>query len=122
MLCLFFLTLNGASKEELKKEIEKRFYYDLNEPIEKTRQWYTFDVSCQMSVPVAIRAYLDSSDFEDAVRLAVSVGGDSDTIGDMTGAIAEAAYGVPKEIADKVKELMTEDVAKVYDYFVLRTQ
>lgn len=115
-LCVF-LTRKGYSKEELKEKIETDYYYDLNEPISSIREWYKFEVSCQASVPVAIRAYLDSVDFEDAIRLAVSVGGDSDTIGAMTGSIAEAAYGIPNSIESKVLSMLSDDVMDTYRTF-----
>ena len=120
-LCVF-LTRKGISKDKLKDRIETDFYYDLNEPIDSIRKWYKFDVSCQMSVPVGIRAYLESTNFEDAIRLAVSTGGDSDTIGTMTGAIAEAAYGVPDHISDKVLSMMSPDIASTYAKFAKRIQ
>ena len=115
-ICVF-LARKGVSKDDIKKKIETDYYYDVDEPIASTRKWYKFDVSCQMSVPVAIRAFLESEDFEDAVRLAVSVGGDSDTIGAMVGAIAEAAYGVPSDISFNVLSRFTDDVSAVYAEF-----
>ncbi|WP_019850233.1 ADP-ribosylglycohydrolase family protein [Desulfitobacterium sp. PCE1] len=94
-----FLAKRGKTKSELKETIEREFSYNLNEPLEKIRNGYTFDVSCQGSVPQAIRAFLESENFEDAIRNAISIGGDSDTIACITGALAEAYYGhVPHEI------------------------
>lgn len=97
-----FMSRQGASKVEIREEIVKRFAYDLDRTLDDIRPRYTFDVSCQGSVPEAIIAFLESTDFEDAIRNAISLGGDSDTIACITGGIAEAFYGgVPHKIADQ---------------------
>lgn len=88
-------------KKTVKSHVEKEYGYDLSKTLDEIRPTYTFDVTCQGSVPQAIIAFLESTDFEDAVRNAVSIGGDSDTIAAITGSIAEAAYGVPKPIKEK---------------------
>ena len=95
-----YLAKSSESKEEIKRFIEKRFRYDLGFTLDEIRPTYTFDSSCQRSVPQAIVAFLESSDFEDAIRKAVSIGGDSDTIACMTGGIAHAYY---KTIPDYIK-------------------
>ena len=92
-----FMALHGNSKEEIRAVIEKD-YYKLDFTLDQIRPAYTFDVTCQGSVPQAIEAFLESKDFEDAVRNAISIGGDSDTIAAITGSIAEAYYGVPADI------------------------
>lgn len=92
-----FLARSGRSKDEIQSYAEAN-YYPLDFTIDAIRPTYSFDVSCQGSVPVAVEAFLDSTDFEDAIRTAISVGGDSDTIGAMTGVIAEAFYGVPESM------------------------
>jgi ADP-ribosylglycohydrolase len=80
--------------------------YDLSRPLDLIRPGYTFDVRCRGTVPVAVTAFLESTGFEDAIRKAVSVGGDSDTIACITGAIAEAYYGpVPSEIAERLFDI-----------------
>jgi ADP-ribosylglycohydrolase len=90
----------SASQTEIREEIAGRFGYDLNRTLDEIRPGYSFDVSCQGSVPEAIIAFLESEGFEDAIRKAVSLGGDSDTIACVTGGIAEAFYGgVPEGIA-----------------------
>lgn len=97
------LARQGASKQEIKAYISQTFGYDLNFTLDAIRPTYTFDVSCQGSVPQAIVAFLESTDFENAIRLAISIGGDSDTIACITGAIAAAYYKqIPKEILDFV--------------------
>lgn len=95
-----FLGRIGRDKPSIKQYIEETFGYNLSDPLDLIRATYTFDVSCQGSVPEAITAFLESSDFEDAVRKAISIGGDSDTIACMAGAIAHAFY---KEIPDEIK-------------------
>lgn len=107
-----FLARSGSSKEEIKEYIMAEFGYDLNRTVDEIRPVYKFDVSCQGSVPESIIAFLDSTDFEDAIRNAVSLGGDSDTQGAMAGAIAEAFYGVPDELKreaeNRIQEMMRE--------------
>ena len=98
-----FLARTGADKSTIKLFIEIKFGYDLSHSIEEIRKSYYFDVSCQGSVPQAITAFLESTDFENAIRLSISIGGDSDTIACICGGIAEAFYGgVPAEIEDQV--------------------
>lgn len=98
-----FLARQGKTKVEIQAYIEQNFHYDLNRTIDEIRPNYKFEVSCQKSVPEAIIAFLESTDFEDAIRNAVSLGGDSDTIACITGSIAEAFYGgVPEVIAKPV--------------------
>jgi ADP-ribosylglycohydrolase len=99
-----YLARTGKTKNEIKQFIVDRFGYDLDRTIDKIRPDYHFDVSCQGSVPEAIIAFLESADFENAVRLAVSIGGDSDTIACITGGIAEAFY---KTIPEYITEMVT---------------
>jgi ADP-ribosylglycohydrolase len=98
-----FLARTGNSKDEIRRYTEERFGYFLGETLDQLRPTYHFDVSCQGSVPQSILAFLESTDFEDAVRNAISLGGDADTMACIAGAIAEAYYGgVPAEIAERV--------------------
>ena len=90
-----FLARTGYAKSEIKNYISSQFGYDLDRTLDEIRPVYGFEVSCPGSVPEAIIAFLESGDFESAIRGAISIGGDSDTIAAMTGALAEAAYGVP---------------------------
>jgi len=110
-----YLAKQGRSKEEIKKYIQDN-YYALNFTIEEIRPSYSFDVTCQGSVPQAIVCFLDGSDFEDTVRNAISLGGDGDTIGAMAGSIAEAYFGIPLELQEKAFEYMDEDIL---DYFYM---
>ncbi len=93
-----FMARNGASKEEIRGYISKKFEYDLNRTCDQIRPLYGFEVSCQKSVPESIIAFLDSTDYESTLRLAVSLGGDSDTQACIAGGIAEAFYGIPDDI------------------------
>jgi ADP-ribosylglycohydrolase len=104
------MSRQGASKGEIKQKIIERFGYDLDRTLDEIRPGYKFDVSCQGSVPEAIIAFLESDDFEDAIRNAISLGGDSDTIACITGGIAEAFYGgVPQTIKDKGMSFLPEE-------------
>ncbi len=109
-----FLAKNNESKHSIKTYIEKSFGYDLGDSIDNLRETYTFDVSCQGSVPQAIIAFLESTGFEDGIRKAISIGGDSDTIGCMSGAILQAYYkSIPLEIVSKVHELLDFRLSKI---------
>lgn len=108
----------GASKEAIRGEISGRFGYDLSRTVEDIRPHYRFDSSCQGSVPEAITAFLDSSDWEHAVRLAVSLGGDADTLAAIAGGIAEAYYrGVPDEIVGTALNFLTPDILELVTRF-----
>ena len=99
-LCIL-MARRGKSKEEIRQEIEQEFQYDLHFTCDEIRPTYSWGGTCQDSVPQAIVAFLDGTDFEDCIRNAISIGGDSDTIACITGSIAEACYGVPIEIVYK---------------------
>ena len=113
-----FLARQGRGKEVIRGEIATSFGYDLKRTVEEIRPQYAFDVSCQGSVPEAIIAFLDSRSFEDAIRQAVSLGGDSDTIACMAGAMAQAYYGeVPKDIQDGVRSRLPMEFIEILDQF-----
>ena len=104
-----FIARTTHDKNRVRELIAHRFGYDISRSLDEIRPTYTFDVSCQGTVPVAMRAFLESDDFEDAIRKAISVGGDSDTIACITGAIAHAHYGtVPPHIAQPVVEVFMD--------------
>lgn len=103
-----FLAKNGASMDEIKTYICEKYGYDLSRTIDEIRPVYRFNESCQETVPEAIIAFLESNDFEDAIRNAISLGGDSDTLAAITGSIAEAAYGVSEEIREKALGFLDE--------------
>lgn len=104
-----FMARNGASKEEIRSYIAKRFNYDLNRTCAQIRPHYDFEVNCQKSVPEAIIAFLDSNGYENTIRLAVSLGGDSDTQACIAGGIAEAFYGVPDELVVEAAKRIPPD-------------
>ncbi len=108
----------GASKATLRREIAARFGYRLDVTLDEIRPDYRFDVSCQGSVPQAIIAFLESSDFESAVRNAVSLGGDSDTLACIAGGIAQAYYKrIPPAIAFGVRAVLPQELLAVVDAF-----
>lgn len=112
------LARQGAGKSEIRGQIQNRFYYDLDRSLDEIRPGYIFDVSCQGSVPESILAFLESVDFEDAVRLAISLGGDSDTMGCIAGAIAQAHYGrIPRAIIASVRKRLPESFVQDVDQF-----
>jgi hypothetical protein len=105
------LARTGKNRKEIKRFIVDQFGYDLDRTIDEIRPVYEFNESCQGSVPEAIIAFLESTGFENAVRLAVSIGGDSDTIAAITGGIAEAFYQeIPRDIADFVQVILGPDL------------
>lgn len=113
-----FLARTGATKGEIRDFVETRFGYDLSVPLDVVRPGYAFDLSCAGTVPHAIRAFLEASDFEDAVRNAVSIGGDSDTLACIAGAIAEAHFGgVPPSIAPAVWQRLDAPLREVTQRF-----
>jgi ADP-ribosylglycohydrolase len=112
-----FLCKQGKSKQEIKEYVEQTFGYNLHRTIAEIRPRYKFDVSCQGSIPEAIIAFLEGNSFEEVIRLAISLGGDSDTIGCMAGAIAACRYPIPDEIAERCNSLLTEDLQEIKDRF-----
>lgn len=116
-----FLARTGSDKEAIRSRIASQFQYDLGRTVDDIRPVYSFEESCQNTVPEAIVAFLDSHSYEDAVRNAVSLGGDSDTLACITGGIAEAFYGgVPQDVLAKVKELLTPDLWSVTEAFCVK--
>ena len=113
-----FLARTGKSKPEIKKYVEETFGYDLNRKCEEIRPKYDFDVTCQGTVPEAIIAFLESTDYEHAIRLAISLGGDADTLGAITGGMAEAYYKeIPTYIEEWVLQRLPEDFIRLMQDF-----
>jgi ADP-ribosylglycohydrolase len=113
-----FLARTGHDKGAIRSRIKTLFGYDLDRTVDDIRPSYSFDVSCQGTVPEAIVSFLDSESYEDAVRNAISLGGDSDTLACITGGMAEAFYrSVPREISAKVEEILTPDLWEVTKRF-----
>jgi ADP-ribosylglycohydrolase len=114
-----FFARKGENKDFIKSETEKRFNYNLNRTLDDIRPAYGFDVSSQGSVPESIIAFLESKDFEDAVRKAVSLGGDSDTMACIAGGIAHAFYReIPENIVANVRERLPVEFMEIIDRFM----
>ena len=112
-----FLARKGSSKEEIKNYIVKNFGYDLSRTLDEIRPDYRHVENCQETVPEAITAFLESTDFEDAIRNGVSLGGDADTLTCITGGIAEAFYGVPKNLVEECRKRLDKGMLDVIDRF-----
>ncbi len=113
-----FLARKGKSKAEIKAYIQQTFGYDLERTIAQIRPDYKFDVSCQGSVPESIIAFLEGNDFETIVRLAVSLGGDTDTMACIAGSIAEAFYGgIPDFIEQEARQRLSPSLLQIVDEF-----
>ncbi len=115
-----YLARTGSSREQIGAYLRENFY-PLDFTLDEIRPDYDFDVSCQGSVPQALVAFLESTGFEDAVRNAISIGGDSDTIAAMTGAVSEAFYGIPDELVDRLMPFVDERMMDVIRRFGRRT-
>ncbi len=113
---VIWMALNGKSKEEIKKYIEAN-YYPMNYDEEELFCNYEFEGSCQETVPQSIFAFLISNSFEDALIKVIGWGGDTDTMGAITGAMAGAYYGVPTEIQQKAKTYLDKDMLKIVNDF-----
>ena len=116
-VAVIFLARTGHSKPEIKQYVEQTFGYDLNRTCDEIRPGYRHVETCQETVPEAIIAFLESVSFEDALRNAVSLGGDSDTLACITGGIAEAFYGMPQELRDETLKRLPEDIREGYELF-----
>jgi ADP-ribosylglycohydrolase len=113
-----FRARSGAGKAEIRTEISAHFGYDLSHTVDEIRPTYQFDETCQKTVPPAIVAFLESSNFEDAIRKAISLGGDADTLAAITGSIAEAFYGdVPQKIVEEVRKHIPAELWKIVERF-----
>jgi len=107
-----FMARTGCSKDEIYEFIDQN-YYSLDKSVNKIRETLQFDETCQVTVPVAIQCFYESEDFEDCLRLAISVGGDSDTIAAIACSIAEAYYGVPENIREKVLTFVPQQLKDI---------
>jgi len=109
----------GVDKEQIRSNISEKFKYDLSRTVDEIRPSYSFDISCQGTVPEAIIAFLESDSYEDAIRNAISLGGDSDTLACITGGIAEAFYGgLPEDILRETRNRLPPDLLEVVDEFL----
>jgi ADP-ribosylglycohydrolase len=113
-----WMARTGSSKEEIREYIERKFDYDLSARLDEIRPGFRFDVSCQGTVPPAILAFLESTDYETAIRLAVSLGGDCDTLACITGGIAQAYYGgIPDEVREEALDRLDDRLREVVEEF-----
>lgn len=120
---VIWMARNGKSKEEIREYVETKYYPEaFKKTIDEIRPEYEFDESCQGTVPVALEAFYESTGFEDAVRNAVSCGGDSDTLTDITAGMAEAFYGIPDEIARTALTFLDDEMSEIVKRFSLRFQ
>jgi ADP-ribosylglycohydrolase len=115
------LARSGEDKATIKTEIQQRFGYDLERSLDAIRPGYFLDVSCQGSVPESLIAFLESTDYESAVRNVISLGGDADTMACIAGGVAQAFYGaVPRQIADEVRKRLPGDLLSALERFERR--
>jgi len=113
-----FLAREEESKDKVKEYIQRNFGYNLWQTLDEIRPYYSFDETCQGSVPQSIIAFLESESYEDAVRKAISIGGDSDTIACITGGIAQAYYKkIPEYIIKEVRNILDSELLKAVDLF-----
>ena len=112
-----FLARTGCSRADIRAYVERAFGYDLGRTCDEIRPAYRHVESCRETVPQAITAFLESTGFEDALRTAVSLGGDSDTLAAITGSIAEAFYGVPENLKQECRQRLTPELAGILEKF-----
>ncbi len=112
-----FMARTGKTKEQIRDYIVKEFGYDLSRTCDEIRPGYRHVESCQQTVPEAVTAFLEGTDFEDCIRTAVSLGGDCDTLTCITGGIAEAYYAVPLELVSECRARLNPDMLRVLDRF-----
>jgi ADP-ribosylglycohydrolase len=116
-----FLARTGNGKNEIRKYIEKSFGYDLNRTLDEIRPSYRFDETCQGSVPEALIAFLEAANYEEAVRKAISLGGDADTLACIAGGIAEAFYKkIPRRIISQARQILGKELLAIIDEFIGR--
>jgi ADP-ribosylglycohydrolase len=116
-----FMARHGATKEDIRRELSDRFGYELHRTIDEIRPGYFKDLTCEGSVPQSLIAFLDSSSVEDAIRKAISMGGDADTMACIAGGIAEAYFGpLPDRLRDETLARLTPDIRNVVTQFHAR--
>ena len=114
---VIYLARTGKTKEEIRDYILREFEYDMSQTCDDIRPWYKFDVSCQGTVPVAMTAFFEGTDFEDVIRTAVSLGGDCDTLTCIAGAMAEALYDIPDSFTRECESRLPEEAVEVLHRF-----
>ncbi len=109
---------SGVPRNRIRRDIEAQFEYDLSISVDELRETYQYNETCQQTVPEAIRCFLEADGFEDAIRNAISIGGDSDTLAAITGSIAEAKWGVPEGIRREALGQLENELVQTYHRFV----
>ena len=109
-----FRARNGVPRNRIRQDIEEQFGYDLSMSVDALRETYQYNETCQKTVPEAIICFCEAADFEDAIRNAISIGGDSDTLAAITGSIAEAKWGVPEEIREEAMGRLNKEFIHTY--------
>jgi ADP-ribosylglycohydrolase len=117
-----WLARQGGNVDSIRKAVAEFAGYDLSENVDEIREWYYFNETCQKTVPQAIICALEAADFEDAIKNAISIGGDSDTVGAITGSIAEAMFDVPVDIVAKGRAYLSDEINQVVDRFIERME
>ena len=112
-----WMAVENVDAATIRREITERFDYDLSQDVDEIREWYKFDVSSAGTVPQAITCALEANNYEDAIRNAVSIGGDTDTVACIAGGIAEVLFGMPEEIRTKARTYLPDDMIEVVDQF-----
>ena len=111
---------SGVPRNRIRRDLEAQFGYDTSTSVEDLQKTYEYNETCQRTVPEAIRCFLEAEGFEDAIRNAISIGGDSDTLAAITGSIAEAKWGLPEEIRREALGRVDEALVDTYEQFLSR--
>ena len=109
---------NGVPRNRIRRDLEDRFEYDTSTSVEELQETYEYNETCQRTVPEAFRCFYEATDFEDAIRNAISIGGDSDTVAAIAGSMAEAKWGVPEEIRIEALGRLDDKLRDTYERFV----
>ncbi|MBF0428021.1 MAG: ADP-ribosylglycohydrolase family protein [Magnetococcales bacterium] len=109
------MAFDGYDPSSIRARITADFAYDLSQTVDEIRSWYEYNESCQGTVPQALTCALEATDYEDAIRNAISIGGDSDTVACIAGGLAEALFGLPQDILDKGKSYLPEEMILVIE-------
>jgi ADP-ribosylglycohydrolase len=117
---VIFWARTGVPRNRIRRDLESMFGYDTSTSVEELQKTYEYNETCQRTVPEAFRCFWEATDFEDAIRNAISIGGDSDTVAAITGSMAEAKWGVPEEIAKEALGRLDRHLVEIYQRFVAR--
>ena len=110
----------GVPRNRIRRDLEEQFGYDTSTSVEELQKTYEYNETCQRTVPEAFRCFWEATDFEDAIRNAISIGGDSDTVAAIAGSMAEAKWGVPEEIEREALGRLDRELSETYQRFLVR--